>query len=202
MIGMNRAEARSLAGEWRLVDIVTLAVIAVVFGGVFELWNALWATLQPAFVGFPPIEGVIYGIWLVPAVLGALIVQRPGAALFTELVAAIVSVFFGAQWGLLLVVYGLMQGAAAELVFAFALYRAWGPVVATVAGAAAGAAAVLLDLVNYYPGWTLGWQVVYAVIVIVSAALIAGVGGWLLVRALAQTGVLAPFPAGRSQSRV
>ena len=35
-----------------------------------------------------------------------------------------------------------------------------------------------------------------------GAALIAGVGSWLLVRALAPTGVLAPFPSGREQSAV
>jgi len=31
---------------------------------------------------------------------------------------------------------------------------------------------------------------------------IAGIGSWLLTRALAQTGVLAPFPSGGSQRPV
>jgi len=38
--------------------------------------------------------------------------------------------------------------------------------------------------------------------VIPSAAIIAGLGGWLLVRALARTGVLSAFPAGREQPEV
>ena len=37
------------------------------------------------------------------------------------------------------------------------------------------------------------------VFMLVSAVLLAGLGSWLLVRALAETGVLAPFPSGRSQ---
>jgi ABC-type thiamin/hydroxymethylpyrimidine transport system permease subunit len=36
----------------------------------------------------------------------------------------------------------------------------------------------------------------------VSAIVIAGIGSWLLMRSLVQTGVLAQFPAGRAQQRV
>ena len=35
-----------------------------------------------------------------------------------------------------------------------------------------------------------------------SSLVVAGVGSWLLVRALARTGVLAPFPSGRDQQLV
>jgi energy-coupling factor transport system substrate-specific component len=112
------------------------------------------------------------------------------------------SALFGAPWGLLTIVYGLMQGGAAELVFAMGLYRRWGLPTALLAGAAAGAAAVLLDLVLYYPSWAAGFQVLYAALVIPSAAIVAGLGGWLLVRALTSTGVLGAFPAGREQPEV
>jgi len=40
------------------------------------------------------------------------------------------------------------------------------------------------------------------VLVVVSAAVVAGGGSWLLVRALARTGVLSPFPSGADQARV
>ena len=73
---------------------------------------------------------------------------------------------------------------------------------AAVAGAVAGLAAVVLDVVLYYPDWSAGWVATYAVVVAASSALIAGVGSWLLVRALAPTGVLAPFPSGREQAPV
>jgi energy-coupling factor transport system substrate-specific component len=42
----------------------------------------------------------------------------------------------------------------------------------------------------------------YGVLVVASSALVAGVGAWLLVRALAPTGVLAPFRSGREQPAV
>lgn len=189
-------------GEWRTVDIVLGAVLAVAFGAVFQAWNLLWAAVAPAFAALPPLQGVMYGVWLLPAVLVPLVVRRPGAALLGEGVAAVASAIFGAQWGLLTIVYGLMQGGAAELVFGLGFYRRWGLPTALLAGAAAGAAAVLLDLALYYPAWAVTWQATYAALVIPSAAIVAGLGGWLLVRALARTGVLSAFPAGREQPEV
>lgn len=189
-------------GRWRTVDIVLGAVLAVAFGAVFQAWNLLWASLGPAFAALPPLQGFMYGVWLVPAVLVPLVIRRPGAALLGEGVAAVASVLFGAQWGLVIVAYGLLQGIAAEAIFGLGLYRRWGLPTAVLAGAAAGAAAVLLDLALYYPDWAAGYQVLYAALVIPSSALVAGLGGWLLVRALARTGVLSAFPAGREQPEV
>jgi energy-coupling factor transport system substrate-specific component len=174
----------------------------VAFGAVFQGWNLAWAALTPAFVTLPPLQGLMYGVWLLPAVIVPLVVRRPGAALLGETVAAAASVYFGTQWGLVIVVYGLAQGAAAELVFAMTLYRAWRLPVAVLAGAAAGGAAALLDLALYYPAWSVEWQLAYLALVMPSAALVAGVGGWLLVRGLAAAGALAPFAAGRDQPEV
>lgn len=188
--------------RWRTVDIVLGAALAVAFGAVFQAWNLLWAGLLPAFAALPPLQGFMYGVWLLPAVLVPLIIRRPGAALLGETVAAVASALFGAPWGLLTVVYGLMQGGAAELVFAMGLYRRWGLPIALLAGAAAGAAAVLLDLVVYYPSWAADYQVLYAALVIPSAAIVAGLGGWLLVNALVRTGVLSAFAAAREQPEV
>lgn len=190
------------AGQWRTVDIVLGAVLAVAFGAVFQAWNLLWEFVKPAFLAVPPLQGFMYGVWLLPAVLVPLVIRRPGAALLGEGVAALASVLFGAQWGLLTLVYGLMQGGAAEVIFGLGLYRRWGLPTALLSGAAAGAAAVLLDLALFYPDWAAGFQVIYAALVIPSSAVIAGLGGWLLVRALARTGVLSAFPAGREQPEV
>lgn len=194
--------AEPTTGRWRTVDIVLGAVLAVAFGAVFQAWNLLWAAFLPIFAALPPLQGLMYGVWLLPAVLVPLVIRRPGAALLGEAVAAIASALFGAPWGLLTIAYGLMQGGAAELVFAMGLYRRWGPAIAGLAAAAAGAAAVLLDLVVFYPTWAGEFQILYAALVIPSAALIAGLGGWLLVQALARTGVLGAFPAGREQPEV
>ncbi len=199
--GSATARRRPQRG-WRIVDIVTAATIAAAFGVVFWAWSLLWAAASPAFVAFPPAQGFMYGVWLMPAVLGALVIRKRGAAIYTELVAATVSALLGVSWGLSVVAYGLVEGAAAEIVFAFALYRSWRLVTALLAGAVAGLAAAMLDILFYYPEWSGGWQLAYAGLLAASSAVIAGAGSWLLVRALARTGVLSPFPSGADQARV
>ena len=188
--------------RWRTVDIVVASSIAVAFGVVFWAWGNLWNAAQPAFVAFPPVQGFMYGVWLLPAVLGALLIRKPGAAVYTELVAAIVSALLGTAWGLSVVLYGVLEGAAAELVFAFLAYKSWRIATALVAGAAAGAAAALLDIIFYYPKWSGAWQATFALVVTASAALIAGAGAYLLMQALARTGVLTPFVSGRDQAEI
>ena len=50
-----------------------------------------------------------------------LIIRKPGAALYTEVVAAVVSMAIGTQWGFVTLIWGVVQGAAAELGFALFL---------------------------------------------------------------------------------
>lgn len=185
--------------NWRTVDIVVAAVLAVAFGILFRAWGILWSALDPTFAGFKPAGGAIYGVWLMAGVVGALIIRKPGAAIFVELIAAVVESLLGSSWGTSTVVYGFVQGLGAELVFLLFLYRRWTLPVTALAGAVVGVGAALLDFVYYYSAWTAGWKIAHLSIVTASAAIAAGVVSWLLVRAIAATGVLAPFPAGREQ---
>jgi energy-coupling factor transport system substrate-specific component len=186
--------------RWRTVDIVVASVLAVAFGVIFWAWDALWN--GPANAIPLPGRAVIYGVWLVPAVLGALVIRKPGAGVYTELVAALVSALLGTPWGLIVILYGLFQGVAGEFAFAATGYRAWRLPVAVAGGALAGAAAALLDIVNFYPTYATDWKWAYAGLVVASSAVIAGAGGWALTRALAQTGVLDRFPSGRERVAV
>jgi energy-coupling factor transport system substrate-specific component len=194
---MNRT-----GGTWRTVDIVVAAAIAIAFGVVFWAWNQVWAAATPVFVAIPAAQNVLYGIWLVPAVLAGLIIRKPGAALFTELVAASVSAILGSQWGLDAVVSGALQGLGAEIVFLVLGYRRWTLAVAVIAALGTAIAAWVHDTPLYYADLGLGPQLVILAFMAVSAIVIAGIGSWLLMRSLVQTGVLAQFPAGRAQQRV
>jgi energy-coupling factor transport system substrate-specific component len=185
--------------RWRTVDIVVTAVLGVAFGVVFWAWNLLWAATGTAFTAFPPAQAFMYGVWLLPAVVAPLIVRKPGAALFAETVASIVSALLGAQWGVQVVFYGLLQGLAGDLGFAVFRYRRFGWQQALLSAALAGAMAAVLDLLYYYPTWTAGWKLTYVVVVVASTVVVCGIGGMVLVRALARTGALSSFAAGRSR---
>jgi energy-coupling factor transport system substrate-specific component len=190
--------AASLA-RWRTVDIVVVAVVAVAFGVVFWAWNYVWAALDPVFAAFRPAQYLISGVWLMPAVVAPLIVRRPGAAVFAEIVAASVSALLGSVWGLDVILSGLAQGLGAEIVFAVVLYRAWGLPVAALAGAGAAIGMAVHDIPVYYPpsaGYDAGFYVPVIVAMLLSGVAFAGIGGHALVRALARTGVLRAFPSG------
>ena len=188
--------------SWRTVDIVVTAAIAVAFGVVFWAWNALWAATGPAFAAVPPAQNILYGTWLAAGVVAGLVVQKPGAALFAELVAASVSLILGSQWGLDAALSGLFQGAGAELGFALFRYRRFDLIAAALAAALAAVGAWIHDTPLYYAELSLVDQLVIGAFMLVSAVIIAGVGSAWLVRALVQTGVLAQFPSGRAQQRI
>ena len=86
------------------------------------------------------LPGVQTFVQFFAAVLGGLIVRKPGAAIYTELIAATVSALIGSQWGFGTLMSGLVQGLGAELVFALFLYANWNVFTAVLAGAGAGVA--------------------------------------------------------------
>ncbi len=106
---------------------------------MFWVWGIVWDGPLAAINAIaPPLRDLFYAVWLIPAVLAPLIIRKPGAALFAEMVAAGVSALLGSLWGVDTLLSGFVQGAAAELVFAFTLYRIWTfPVLAVAAVASA-----------------------------------------------------------------
>lgn len=188
--------------RWRVVDIVVASVLAVAVGVVFKLWEFGYEPLSAAVaLLLPGTQALFGGVWLLAGPLVAVIVRKPGAALFAEIVAASVEALFGTQWGWSTLEAGLVQGLGAELVLALFLYRVYRLPVVLFAGAAAGLAMGLNDIVISYPGLDPAFKLVYVVCGIVSGAVIAGLGSWLLARAIARTGVLSSFAVGREQGR-
>jgi energy-coupling factor transport system substrate-specific component len=184
--------------QWRVVDIVVASVLGVAGGLVMTLWNLVYSPVTaPLEVALPGLQALMYAVWLFPAVLVGLVVRKPGAALYGELVAATVSALLGGLWGWTALAWGLVQGLGAEIVFAILLYRAWGLLPAILAGMGAGVGMVVMDLTFTYAGTRPEFMAVYAVSAIVSGAVIAGLGSWLIVRGLARTGALSRFAAGR-----
>lgn len=190
----------SRSRRWRVVDIVVAAVLAVVGGVVFWAWDLGYQAPSAALEALlPGAGGLAAGLWLLPGVLAGLIVRKPGAALFVELVAAFVSMVIGAQWGADTVLSGLFQGIGAEAAFAILLYRRFGIGAAMLAGALSALAEVPHELIVYYPKASAAYVAVFVVTITVSGVVLAGVLGWVLARALAATGVLRRFAVGRER---
>lgn len=184
--------------RWRTHDLVTAALLAVATGVVFWTWNFAYAALSPALSTLlAPLTALLGGTWFLAGVLGGLVIRRPGAAFFCELLAALVSTLLGNQWGWTTIMSGVVQGLGAELVFAVLLYRRFGLPVAALAGAFAGVGGALYEWGTWLLGFDWTFKLVYLGGYALSGAVIAGVGGWLITRALARAGALNALPPGR-----
>ena len=123
----NQSSAvRKHNNKWRVVDIVVAAIIAVASGVIFWAWDFIYAVLLNAF-------------WLFAGPLAAIIVRKPGAALFAETLAAALELTMGNQWGVGgSLIVGIVQGLGAEIGLAIFAYKKWDLLSTTISGALAG----------------------------------------------------------------
>lgn len=182
---MTEADPRA-DQRWQTRDILVVAVIAVAFGVFFWAFGLVWAWL--GFLG--PAQSVLYAGWLLPAIVAPLLVRKPGAAVFAELVAAFVSMFLGSQWAVDTLASGLLQGGAAELAFVATRYRRYDLPVVVVASLAATAAAFVHDWVVYYRDYAPEALLAIAVAMGISGAIVLPPAAMAIERAVRRSGAL------------
>ncbi|WP_104111054.1 ECF transporter S component [Arthrobacter sp. N199823] len=187
--------AQARKSTWRVVDIVVVSVLGVALGVIFWLWSAGYGLTSAITVAFPPLGALYGGGWLIAGVLGGLVIRKPGAALYCELIAAMVEGLLGTHFGFTVLLSGLVQGLGAELGFALFRYRKFNLTVALISGALAGLALGINDSLVWNVEWAMQWKLVYVVLAMISGAVIAGLVSWLAVRGLARTGALANLPS-------
>ena len=190
-------------GTWRTIDLMSAAMIGVVFGVVYWGWSAAYTALStPVSNLVGPLIGLLGGPWLIAGVVSGLVVRRPGAALFAELLASAVEALVGNQWGWATVISGGLQGLGVEVALGVFVYRRFGWPVAALGGALAAFFEFGYEWHAYWQGTSLGFRVGYVGFFALSGAVVAGVGGWLLTRALAASGAIDALPAGRESAAV
>jgi energy-coupling factor transport system permease protein len=204
LTGRSLTATRPLMG-WRTVDILTIAFLGAAFGVAFWGWGVVYNGPVTALkIGYAPLMGLFVGPWFLAGVVGGLVVRRPGAALFCEVVAALVSMLPGTEWGATVLISGVLQGLGAELAFAIFGYKAFGVAVAALAGAMSAPLQWAFEVMSlpaggggWYAEWVMRDKLVYLGAMVLSGAVLAGVLGWLLVRGLARAGALSAFPPGQ-----
>ncbi len=200
MVTATHDHEKVATGPWRTIDLVTTCLIGVVFGVAYWGWSSAYTALDLSGV-LGPVKGLFGGPWLIAGVVGGLVVRRPGAALTAEFLAAMVSGILGTQWGATVLLSGLLQGLGVEFALGLLLFRNFSVYVAMLGGIFAAAFETLYEWDAYWIGLSTSWKLQYLGWFALSGAVVAGLGGWLLTRALARTGAIDALPAGREAAR-
>lgn len=175
--------------SWKLKEVVLLSVFAVVFAVVYLLFvhvGNIWAGV----IG-PIAYEWMFGIWFIVSIISAYIIRKPGAALLSETMAAIIEVMIGNAVGPRLILSGIVQGLGAEAAFAATGYKRYDWWVLCLAGI--GSAVFSFAYGFFVSGYAaldpslLAWMFTLRVI---SGAVIAGLGGKYLADGLLASGAL------------
>ena len=167
-------------------DIVTVVVIAVVFGIIGAGWGYVWnlAFAVPVIGG--AFASVISFIWFIAPLVSFYLIRKPGVALFTQLLAGIIAILAGHPAGV--VVYGwyVLEAVGSEIGFAVFRYKRWDlPAMLLAAELQAFEYAwglVYFQVYNYgFAAWFWPWVAMFA------TAWLAGPIGLTIAKALMRT---------------
>ena len=109
------------SSKWDIKAIILVALIGIIMGVIYTYgFNNLYnlAKLALLSTGYAPVMDMAFsGLWFMAAPLAMYFVPTVGSGTLGEVLASIVEMAIGGQWGILTVVEGLIQGAANEIGF-------------------------------------------------------------------------------------
>lgn len=189
--------------RWTAADIAVGAALGVACGLVFWGFNFAYAWLSPLIGGIlPGLASVLHPLWYFSGTLAVIILRKPGAAVYVNLVGSAAEMLLGNQFSVGFVfASAAMQGLFAEIPFMVTRYRVYNLPISVVSGALVALEyGVYLMLFRYQGVAFLSARgIVHMVSELVGGVLIAGVMSWYLYRAIAATGALDRFASGRAR---
>lgn len=186
--------------SWKLKEVVLMSIFAVVFAVVYLLFmnvGNIWAGV----IG-PLAYEWIFGIWFIVSIICAYIIRRPGAALLSETMAAVIEVMIGNAVGPRLILSGIVQGLGAEAAFAATGYKRYDWWVLCLAGIGSAVFSFAYGfLVSGYAALDPSFLALMFGLRVMSGAVIAGLGGKYLSDGLLATGALRGYSISREASK-
>ncbi|MEL3972253.1 ECF transporter S component [Rossellomorea oryzaecorticis] len=171
----------------RLTDILVTVVLSIGFGVIYKIWGPLYNMIKPFGLHA---DQLIYGMWFMAATVAFLIIRKPGVALLAEIAASSGEFLMGSEWGLEVLLFGIIQGLFAETVFFVTGYKRNSLFIISLAAVMSAIGSILMDMYKGYIGDLAVWNLVlFLGARLLGSVLIAGVGAFYLVKSLEQTGV-------------
>ncbi len=179
-----------------LNETVTTAVLGVVLAVFMWGWTFVYDFLK-IFLDQLPINYITSGFWLIPGIFIPFIFRKPGLGFFASILAAFVQGMI-TQWGLGAVIYGILQGLGAELVFMAVRYRKFSFGVLSVAAMASALLSYGYDFFKYEYFTAKSYvSIMQCLSFMLSGILFAVLPTFYLAKRLKRAGVLKQFAYGR-----
>ncbi|WEV37404.1 ECF transporter S component [Lactobacillus sp. ESL0677] len=109
------------SSKWNVKSVILVALIGIIMGVIYTYgFNWAYNIIKMALVptGFAPVTDTVFsGLWLMAAPLAMYFVPTIGSGTIGEVLASIVEMAIGGQWGAITVISGLIQGATNEIGF-------------------------------------------------------------------------------------
>lgn len=175
----------------KLKEIVVMALLSALIGVVFTFLDSIY---QPLTTIAGPVGGdIIYGIYIISALISMYIIRKPGAGLIGSLFTGMVNLLMGSPYGIHIIVASLLQGVGVELGVAIFKYKKYSFIPMSIASILA---CLLVTLRDYFIfGFALyGKLMALMIMVRLLSAVILGAGFTIaLLKGLKVTGVLNGF---------
>ncbi|MCO6557847.1 MAG: ECF transporter S component [Bifidobacterium sp.] len=188
--------------RWRSTDIAVGAALGVACGVIFWGFDFVYPLLSPLLGAvLPGLSSLLHGFWYFSGPLAILIIRKPGAGIYTNLVGAILEILFGNGYSVISVFLpALAEGLLADIPFAIAKYRKFTLPRSVFSGFFIAIFYGIYVLLTRLQGVSLFSVrgIVSMICEIISGILIAGVMSWFLYLAIARTGALDRFASGRA----
>ena len=193
----------TISWRWTTADIATGAVLGVACGLVFWGFTLLYVSVLSPVLGaiLPGLASIMHGFWYFSGPLAVLIIRKPGAAIYVNIVGTAVEMVLGNQFALSLVfASAALQGACTEIPFALTRYRRFNLPISMASGAFTALWYGMYLLVVRFQGVSLFSPrgIIHMISELASGVLIAGVLTWFLFQAIARTGALDHLASGRA----
>ena len=180
--------------NWKLKDVLLIAVCAVLFGVIYlgctYLGGILYGALTPAGMGSLGYEP-FYGIYFMAGAFGIYVMRKPGTGVIAELLAAVLECLFGNYFGPIIILSGLIQGIGFELLIALRGYKKFDRGTMICASVICSVITMIYNLIiSGYNRIALPVLALMLVVRIISAIIFCGIITQLLADGMARAGVL------------
>lgn len=198
----NRGAVGGVYLRWTPADIAVGAAVGVACGVIFQGFNFIYPVLSSLLGAIlPGLASLFHAIWYASGVFAVLVIRKPGAAIYVNLVGSFAEMVIGNQYAFgFVVISAMLQGACSEIPFAVARYRSFTLPLAIAGGALTGVEYGIYLLLFRYAGVSLlsPRGITHMICEVIGGMVIAGMASWFLYVALAKTGALDRLASGRA----